>query len=50
MSVFLFSIVTTAPEFISLPVAGKVNTVPKGNAFSLINIRFAKSRLGHHYN
>jgi hypothetical protein len=23
------SIVTTAPEFISLPVAGKVNIVPK---------------------
>jgi hypothetical protein len=38
MSVFFF--VASAPEFISLPVAGKVNTVPKGNAFSLINIRF----------
>ena len=38
------SIVTTAPEFISEPVAGKVKTVPKGITLetSLNKIRFFK--------
>jgi hypothetical protein len=40
------SIVTTAPEFISLPVAGKVKTVPNGTAFSLIKIRFCNISIG----
>ena len=36
---------TTAPLFISEPVAGKVNTVPKGNAF-VVRIPFARMSQG----
>jgi hypothetical protein len=44
---FVASIVTTAPEFISFLLPVK-STQFQGNAFSLINIRFAKSRLIHY--
>ena len=42
------SIVTTEPEFISLPVAGKVKMVPKGITVdkSLINNFFCKMSIG----
>ncbi len=38
--------VTTYPEFISLPVAGSVRIVPNGIAFFFIKICFCKMSIG----